>query len=478
MASASSASTFASVLSLVLCLGACGGSSSPTPRPPDGGGPFEPPAAFDIRLNTDPAGQELSVFPQIAADGNALYVTWYDRRNGETDVFVRRSLDRGGSWVGTDRRLDTDPPGAAGSNVPRIAAAQGRVFVVWEDQRAGLSQIRFNRSLDRGGQWLAADRRLDGALPADGSSLEVDVTAQGAHVYVVWQDNRNGAWDVYFNRSLDAGDTWLAADVRLDTDGPGESDSVLPRIAARGDEVWVVWQDERDGEPDIRLNRSVDAGATWLEGDVRLDTDAPGDAASLRPRIGASADVVAVIWQDARDGAYDIRANASSDGGLTFFAEDRRVDTDAPGADDSTRCELAVRGASVYAVWEDERFGLPDVLLNVSADGGATWNASESRVNASPPGATRAIQPQVALSDGHVFVTWADDRQGAFDVLLGTSDDEGVSWREPPFRMNTSALGTSDALAPAVVVSAGLARVVWYDDRFGPGDIFFNRAGP
>ncbi len=478
MASASRASVLTSFLSLVLCLGACGGSSSPTPLPPDGEGPFEPPAAFDVRLNTDPAGRELSVFPQIAADGSALYVTWYDRRNGDTDVFVRRSLDRGVSWEGTDRRLDTDPPGAAGSNVPRIAATEGRVYVVWEDQRGGLSQIRFNRSLDRGQAWLGADRRLDETSPTDGSSLEVDVAAHGSHVYVVWQDSRHGAWDVYFNRSLDAGDTWLPSDVRLDSDDPGAADSVLPRIAARGDDVWVVWQDHRDGEADIRLNRSMDGGATWLKSDVRLDTDAPGEGASIRPRIAASADVLAVAWQDARDGAFDIRANASSDGGLTFFALDRRVDKDVPGADDSTRCDLAVRGASVYVVWEDERFGLPDVLLNVSVDGGATWNASESRVNASPPGATRAIQPDVELSETHVFVTWADDRQGAFDVLLGTSGDDGATWRDPALRMNTAALGASDALAPAMVVSGGRARVVWYEDRFGPGDIFFNRAGP
>lgn len=477
MASVTRAWTVGSFLLLVLLLGACGGSSSTTPTPPGGDGPFEPPAGLDVRLDTDPIGEELSVFPRIAAGGDALYVTWYDRRNGDTDVYFQRSLDGGLSWLGSDRRLDTDVPGAAGSNVPQIAAAGDRVFVVWEDQRAGLSEIRFNRSLDRGTQWLAADRRLDGGA-ADGSSLEVDIAAQGTHVYVVWQDNRNGSWDVYFNRSLDAGDTWLAADVRLDTDVAGAADSMLPRIAAVGDAVWVVWQDERDGDADIRLNRSTDAGATWLPADVRLDTDPVGAASSLRPRVAASSDVLAVVWQDARDGAFDIRANTSVDGGVNFLAVDRRLDTDAPGADDSTRCDVAVRDDTVHVVWEEERFGLPDVLFNVSSDGGATWGANDTRVSGSPPGATRAIQPAVALSDTHVFVTWADDRQGAFDVLLGTSADDGATWREPAFRMNTAPLGTSDALAPALVVSAGRARVVWYDDRSGPGDIYFNRAGP
>jgi len=261
---------------LLLLAGACGGSGARPPVPPEPDPPFVPPEQEDVRLDTTPVGSALSVFPRIVAGGgDLLYVVWYDRRNGFTDVYFSRSLDGGAEWSASEKRLDTDPPGAASSNVPQIAADGDRVYVAWEDTRSGLSEVRFNRSVDAGATWLAADVRLDAATP-DGSSFRVDVAASGGRVWVVWQDDQAGEEDIYLNLSEDAGTTWLPAPLRLDTDLAGSGASTLPQIVSVGDVVLVVWQDTRDGAADIRLNRSADGGRTWLAADVRLDTDVAG----------------------------------------------------------------------------------------------------------------------------------------------------------------------------------------------------------
>ena len=108
------------------------------------------------------------------------------------------------------------------------------------------------------------------------------IAASGREVYLRWEDGRNGNSDIYLNRSLDAGSTRLPLNVRLDTgSAPGAAYSSRPRVATAGGAFMVVWEDGRNGWPDIYENRSLDAGSTWLATDVRLDTgDAPGTSSS------------------------------------------------------------------------------------------------------------------------------------------------------------------------------------------------------
>ncbi|MDH3593188.1 MAG: hypothetical protein OER88_14980, partial [Planctomycetota bacterium] len=76
----------------------------------------------------------------------------------------------------------------------------------------------------------------------------------GTNVYAVWQDNRNGEYDVRFNFSTDNGTTWQAADQRTDTTVAGASESLKPKLAHRGNDVYVVWTDSRSGDGNIHCN--------------------------------------------------------------------------------------------------------------------------------------------------------------------------------------------------------------------------------
>ena len=460
------------LLPLVLVLmSGCGGGGG---APPDPDGPYRPPLGQDIRLSTDVAGRELSVFPQIAQAGDRLYVVWYDRRNGKTDVYFRRSLLGGRFWPGPDQRLDTDAPGAASSNLPRVAAAGDHVYVAWEDTRGGLSQVRFNRSLDAGAQWLAEDVRLDRGT-TDGSSFEVRLAAQGDRIWVVWEDDRDGEPDIYLNRSSDAGTTWLAQAIRLDTDVAGATGSFRPRIASDGDRVIVVWEDDRGGDLDVRANVSADGGSTWLAGDLRIDTSMVGGNA-LSPDVALEGTRAVVVWADDRSGTREIRASASADGGATWLVDDVRVDADPLRVRDARSPQIALRGSEVLVVWEDDRNGLSDVYANRSLDGGMSWPGLDARVDTGPVGTARSLAPRVTRTASHAFVVFADDREGRFDVLLQVSQDGGETWLATEIGLNTDPAGTANALAPAVVGLGGEARAVWYDDREGPSDIYFNRA--
>ena len=358
----------------------------------------------DLRLNTITAGPLGSVRPRIAASESSVFVCWEDSRNGAGDVYLNYSQDGGATWQASDIRLDTDQAGTAHSFGPQIAVSGAAVYVVWADTRNGAPDIYFTRSSNGGATWLDSDIRLDTTLAGSAAADSPQIAVSGSSVYVTWQDRRDGALDIYFNRSVDGGATWLSTDVRLETDAAGAASSGDPQIAASGSSVYVVWGDNRNGSRDIYLNHSVDEGATWQRSDVRLDTDLAGAAVSTQPQIAACDSSVYVTWQDDRNRRYvgyvetDIYLNRSSDAGASWLASDVRLNTDPAGTAGSSGSQtpaIAASGSAVYVAWMDGRdFPNSDIYSNRSLDWGVSWLDTDVRLDTDPAGATYSAKPR------------------------------------------------------------------------------------
>src|SRR5262245_56886531 len=120
------------------------------------------------------------------------------------------------------------------------------------------------------------------------------IAASGSSIYVAWEDYRLPFYrGIFFNRSLDGGETWLPSDERLDAHGAANpQDAAWPRIAASGSLLCAVWSDSSGSFgvlPDIYFDRSLDGGSTWLPAKVRLDSGkAPLSTPSERPVIALS----------------------------------------------------------------------------------------------------------------------------------------------------------------------------------------------
>ena len=438
-----------------------------------------------VRLDVgSPPGAALSEGPEIASSGSAVYVVWEDWRNGLRDIYFNRSLDGGATWLDTEVRLDAgSPPGSATSYLASIAASGASVQVTWADFRSVGVDIYANRSLDAGATWLPAEVRLDVGSPPGASFSDCPrIATAGASVWATWSDGRNGLQDVYFNRSSDAGATWLAADVRLDLgSAPGSGFSACPVIAVSGSSVYVVWAEVRGGLADIYFNRSLDGGATWLPAAVRLDVgSAPGAGLSLEPRLAAAGSNVYVTWSDARAGQSDIYFNRSLDAGTTWLATDVRLDVgSAAQAAPSFEPAIAASDASVFVTWVDQRDGEgADIYSNRSLDAGTTWLPADVRLDvSSAPGVAPSFHPRIAADGQAVFVTWEDRRQGLSDVHLNRSLDAGLTWLPLDVRLDVGGPpGLADSADPELAVSGSSVYVTWGDTRNESRDIYFDLA--
>jgi hypothetical protein len=114
----------------------------------------------------------------------------------------------------------------------------------------------------------------------DSGGISQGIAASGNNVYVVWQDNTPGSYDILYRRSTDGGSSFSST-VNL-SNNVGDSD--LPAIAASGNNVYVVWFDNTPGNFEIFLRKSVNAGDTF--GSTVNYSHSTGD--SIAPTIAVS----------------------------------------------------------------------------------------------------------------------------------------------------------------------------------------------
>jgi hypothetical protein len=115
-----------------------------------------------------------------------------DNRDGNNEIYYKRSIDGGINW-GADTRLTNN---TGSSESPSVIVSGSVVQVVWADSRDLNYEIYYKRSTDGGVNWGADTRLTD----APDISVNSSVTVSGSVVHVVWKDLRDGNWEIYYKR--------------------------------------------------------------------------------------------------------------------------------------------------------------------------------------------------------------------------------------------------------------------------------------
>ncbi|HEY5611653.1 MAG TPA: sialidase family protein [Thermoanaerobaculia bacterium] len=360
----------------------------------------------------------------IAAEGSAVYVVWHELQGEQPQVtpriMFRRSRDRGATWE-PEQRL-TDP--VIHSAHPSIAATNGRVHVTWFDGRHGdeLPEIYTRHSRDGGATWEVERRISETHAPSWVSTVE----SAGLNVYIGWVDYIDGNEEEYLRRSVDGGETWLAA-VRLTDDA---ADSWAPSIALSGSTVHFAWFDRRDAgvtdvDIELKLNEALvlaglsptppplrdpanyylnTFGQRMLVKKQQLEAALPQwVAAGGDPRMMEAILTRYYQLEQAWATGWEIYYKRSSDRGESFTA-DRRL-TFAPMP--SQRPSIVARGDDVAMVWFDFRDQGAEIYAKLSSDGGTTWSPDLRLTHSG-----MALLPSLARSAVALHVVWRDARLG------------------------------------------------------------------
>ena len=351
----------------------------------------------DVRLtnNSDSSFTSYNNEWCVAAHGDTIDVVWYDNRDGNYEIYYKRSTDEGMTWT-LDTRLTNDP---SGSYNPSIAVSGQDIHVVWEDERDEEIEVYHKCSTDGGATW-GADVHIS---TISGPQGVPSVAAVAGCVHVVWVDfSLLGNSEIWFCRSVDGGLTWESpAQISY---AAGFSNG--PSIAAQGSNVHVAWDDWRLGwwNSEIFYRRSTNDGVNWsIENQLTDDT-----TFSNTPSIAVSGNNIHIAWEDMRDGNFEIYYKNSTDNGQTW-SSDLRLTSDGG---DSYHPSTAVSGPNVHITWQDNRDGNEEIYYKMSNDGGLSWDP-DLRLTDDQGSSYNA---SIALSGQQINVVWSDDRDGNWEL--------------------------------------------------------------
>lgn len=383
----------------------------------------------DVRLTNAPKESHFPYNPKrsITAIGDSVHIVWMDKRDGNYEIYYKRSVDGGLNW-GPDIRLTND---TLPSMDPTIEAVGSVVHVFWENGLYDKEEIYYKRSTDGGSTW-GVDTRLTNS---DGFSGYSSASISGSLIHLVWFDMRTGKYQVFYKCSTDGGTNWGTDTQLVNSSGMAAS----PMIVASGKSVNMVWYDNRDGNWEVYFKRSSDGGKSWAE-DTRLTSNS---GSSDFPVLAVSGSVIHVVWEDNRNGNYEVYYKRSTDGGINWGA-DTRLTNDALVSDYAS---IAAVGSVVHIVWYDNRTGEYQIYYKQSTDGGLNWS-NDIRLTTTNFVAT---SPQMAVSGSAIHLVWDDWRHLDYEIyykrnltgkLSGVNDldltGSGISVYPNPFSEYTN----------------------------------------
>ncbi len=308
----------------------------------------------DVRITNQ---SNISWDPSISASGMNVLIVWVDTRDGFFAAYYKQSTDNGATWgphtrVTSTNSVQTTPFSSYNGNI---------IHLVWVDERDGNQEIYYKHSVNNGNNWSSDDRITSQAEPSRHPRI---ASPNLLNTHIVWEDYRDGPDpEIYYKRSTDGGDTWGGA-VRLTNNA---DDSEYPAITASGTNVFVAWDDDRDGNSEIYFKRSTNNGSSW-GADTRLTYD-PGVSTfpSIFSSSGSFGQYVHIAWQDTRDGVsnYEIYYKLSSDYGTSFLGDTRLTNN----ASFSGVASIAALSNSVNIIWEENRDGNSEIYYKRNPTG-------------------------------------------------------------------------------------------------------------
>lgn len=396
-----------------------------------------------------------SVYPQIAASENNVYVVWEesttpDLSNNNYDIYIKKSADWGESFAGNSNSSPTDTttealnlsnnPGF--SNHPQIAAYGEKVHVAWIDDSSGNNEILLARSTDNG---TAFSEAINLSNTTNTNSRNLELSSFENNVYAVWLDeDEQGNGIILFKASNDGGETF-GNTITIARNVTTNNDFTFPKVAAYGNNVYIAWNVADSWRPqgqgeiitDLLYVKSSDQGNTFSP-PIKLNNNGEkvGEA-----QLAAYNNAVYVVWGSS---PYDhvisnLFFTKSMDNGNTF----------------SNATEV-----------ETENFVNPsNVEIVVVGNNNSEGNREQSLSQMSSSQQVQQ-QPQLYIAGQ---VPHSDENE---DIFLASSSDNGDT-----FSLTTTNLSNNSEFSecPSIAASANNIYVIWQDRTPGNNEALFRK---
>jgi hypothetical protein len=238
------------------------------------------------------SGNNRQATPAVGVAGSTIGVFWADSRNFGNDIdLVRFSF----SAIKLDATARAVSSAAFSQGSPAATNSAGNFFVVWNDARSGVDRDIFGARVTAAGAVLDAGGIA--ISTATGDQLVPAVATNGTVSLVVWEDRRNGNFDIFGAIVNNATGAVTVPNIAICTVAGDQGRPAVAFDAASG-QFLVVWGDDRIATDANIFGARVTAAGAVLDPDGASISSAAGG--QFAPRLSFFGGTALVVWEDRR----------------------------------------------------------------------------------------------------------------------------------------------------------------------------------
>ena len=361
-----------------------------------------------------------SVYAQIAANDNDVYVVWQESVTGNSygnnyDIYFKKSVDNGKAFSKPINLSNN----TGFSEHPQIAVSKNGIFIIWADNTdSNNTEIMFTKSVDNG---TAFSKPINLSNNLQNSNNQ-EISAFNENVYIVWQNtdqnnNNNKNSSIMFKGSIDSGNTFNDT-IELATD----TNDAYPKVNSFEDYVYIVWNSENNKISQDNNNnglffiKSSDKGNNF-ENSIRIAHYNFGES-----QIAVNGNEVFIVW----GGLYEKNINdiyfVKSDDNGTSFTDPYTIQEKVTKPESKVHSNKINHPTNVeitnndpaYIVWQDKtsKENQDISITNIKNDFQSTGILNLSNNT----GISEC--PQIAVSKNYIYVVWEDITPGNHEIFF------------------------------------------------------------
>ncbi|MBN1351842.1 gliding motility-associated C-terminal domain-containing protein [candidate division KSB1 bacterium] len=374
----------------------------------------------DFQVDDDSSAADQSNPAISSASDGSFIIIWEDKRSSQNDIYFQR-YDSSGQTQENNIRVNDNICGI-NRPAPDVASApDGSFEVVWCDGFYPKPDI-YLQCYNNSGHRQGDNKKV---FNDSGSSNRLDPVVSSSpngSFVIVWTDYRNGNYDIYFQRYDSAGRTQGANTIA--NDDTSNSQQYHPAVASSSQGSFLVaWEDKRHGNSDIYM-QCYDSDGVKQGGNLKVNDDS-FIADRLYPAVTSTSDsTFTVVWDDRRNGNSDIYLQRYDNIGIALGNNDK-VNDDSNDSFQSRPAISSCADGSFVVAWQDNRHG------NLNSDIYAQkYNADGTKIDSNflvnnDEMSANQLTPDVSINGNReIICVWKDDRvvEQGYDIFATIMD--------------------------------------------------------
>jgi len=427
----------------------------------------------------------FGVQPAATLVGNDnIAIGWKQISDGNLHINIRDTVSPH-SFV-ANGKIDQENREGTGNRSEMLSLAalnDKEVFAVWVDTRDGRKTDIYGQKLDLEGNaaWAQARFINDSSGQIDQQNPAVAVDSAGNSI-VAWYSERGGQSNLFLQKFSSDGDPeWTQQIPVSDTSIQGQS--LVPDLAALGNDILITWADRQTGVSRIYAQRFDSEGNRVWNSDQPASKDIDSRQETVEqfnPQIvagdiffgfldGESINVLFVAWQEYSETTSQIVFQRLDDEGQPFWEKDKIIE---PVGGSLSSPTLAFANEQIAIAWISTSGGETDLYLQAYNMEGA---ASTERIQINQfDGLVDQINPPALAADqsGNLIAVWVDRRASAI-YARGYQSNAQPSWA--PIKLNQVPGSFSPNPDIAAVPNSNETVVVWQGMNQGELSVYAQR---